>query len=1019
MARSRQKLDREVGRRSTERLLIFTNEEEQLWLWPEVRPSGGIRLVPHSYRVGQRNPALVQRLQRIQFRLDDEQNLTTLLVRERVRTAFNAEAVTKKFYNDISQQREALSLAITGLEGEDRDLYASILLDRLIFLYFIQQKGFLDDDREYLSHRLQQVREQHGPDRFFDFYRDFLVPLFHQALGSSRPEYTDNRIRELIGNVPYVNGGLFSEISLEKCNDIAVPDAAFEKVFAVFDSYRWHLDERSTGDSNEINPEVLGYILEQYINQKEQGAYYTADDITGYMAGLTIAGYFLDQMDDPAVWAVLRENPDRYVHEALQHGTNSFFGSLEPEDWIQSAYEVEATSEVGLPTEKVREVADRIRNYRRVRTCIHQGKIASVNAATSANLNIVQLAVDWLSEQTAPQTLWKAWNTLRTLRVLDPTCGSGAFLLAAMKVLQELYEAVFVGIAHHVATGMGIPDARLEAIAHEVTQKTSPEYYLRKTIALHNLYGVDIMQEAVEIARLRLFLALAATVEERTKLEPLPDLDMNIRCGNILVGCVSTDDLKQVYEGDMTVMQQLAGIDYKAQKLRDSYQKFQKAQHEKGEGKDDAVTVYKFSLQHDTEVLRDELNHLFSRADDQTSDWDFAQWKESHQPFHWIAEFPEATLAGGFNVVTGNPPFIAKKKVVPHLYQFHGFETDQAPDIYAPCMERSVGLLSRQGRFAMISPISLVSGLRFESLRRFLANKLTSRWVTVFDLRPDLLFGAAQVRPAITLGCTDKEGSELQTSNLRRWRKQYRPFLFATIRHSASCPIQEMNHVWPLIGDENASVMLQILQSSNRQMGHFVRKHGKYKVGRKAVMNRRFMTAFRIEPPCWIKTGNVPSQRIPQTTVKWMHFDRALHQQAAFLIFAGRFGHWLWTTIGDAFNITDSMLKWFPCDLDMLAPVSQQLANLAEQLDRAQMNAPMVDRNRNFIGGYDIGACRDITDEADQLIMNRLGVGEYWPTVLMLDNRIVKSERISATTDTQWLKAWTPTRGSWDPSMPE
>jgi len=1001
--------------------LIFTDAEEQLWLWPEARPSGGTRLVPHTYSVGQLNPALEQRLRRIEFRLDDEGDLTTLSVRERVRTAFNAEAITKRFYNDISQQREALSRAISGLEEEDhRQLYASILLDRLIFLYFIQQKGFLDDDREYLSNRLQRVRKQQGPDRFYDFYRDFLVPLFHQALGASQPEYADEEIRELIGDVPYVNGGLFSEIPLEKKNVVSVPDAAFEKVFAMFDQYRWHLDERPMGVKNEINPEVLGYILEQYINQKEQGAYYTADDITGYMAGCSIAGYFLNQMDDPSLWAILRENPDRYIHEAMRHGAQAdmFPENLVPAGWVSPEWEELAPAEVGLPTEKRREAADRIRTYRRVYIRIKEGKIECVNDAVTHNLNIMQLAVDWLSEQEAPSILYKAWNVLTALRVLDPTCGSGAFLLAAMKVLQDLYEAVFTAIEHHKATSDGIPDAVLVTIAAEAAKHSSSRYYLRKIIALHNLYGVDIMEEAVEIARLRLFLALAATVEERGRLEPLPDLDLNIRCGNILVGCISTDDLKELYAGDMTIAQALLGITDQAMLLRERYRQFQRAQNVPA---DATATVVKDSLQRDTDILRYELDRLFAKADSQETGWDLEQWRSSHKPFHWMAEFPEAILGSGFHVVLGNPPFIARKQVVPTQYQYAGFDTDQAPDIYAPCMERAASLLVQGGRFAMIAPISLVSGLRFAALRRVLAQKLPSRWIAVFDLRPDRLFGSAQVRPVITLGCADPEaqGSGLRTSNLRRWRKPYRSFLFATTRLSVSIPVPEMQHVWPLIGDEDASALLQILRDSPRSLGHYVTKHGRYKVGRKAVMNLRFMTAFLSEPPCWIKTGNRPGHRIPQTKVKWMGFAQARHQLAAFLICSGRLGHWLWTTIGDAFDVTDSMLRWFPCDLDRLAPVAAPLADLAARLDQAQRAAPMVDRNRHFVGGYDLGACRDITDEADQLMMAQWGVEEYWPTILMLDNRVVKSNRIGATTGRQWLRDWTPTRGPWDPSMPE
>lgn len=997
-------------------MLIFTDAQRQLWLWPERRASGGTRLVSHDYQAGQPNAALEQRLERIRFSLSEEDGLTPLAVRERVRTAFNAEKITNKFYKEVSGQKAELSQAISGLEGEDRQLYASILLDRLMFIYFIQQKGFLDNDREYLSHRLQKVRELQGPDRFYEFYRDFLVPLFHQGLGSSAPVYTDPVIRTLIGDVPYINGGIFSEIPMERDARISVPDAAFEKVFALFDQYRWHLDERHMGTGREINPEVLGYILEQYINQKEQGAYYTADDITGYMAGFAVTGYFLDQMADPSLWALLRADPDRYMPEAMRYGESEagFPENLMPADWVEPEWEEPAAAAEGLPTEKRREAADRIRTCRQVRDRIQQGTIACVNAATTANLDITQLAIDWLSTQISPKILWKAWQTLTSLRVLDPTCGSGAFLLAAMKVLQDLYEATFEAIQEHVDTSHGNPDIVLSAISNNAQRHSSRQYYLRKTIALHNLYGVDIMPEAVEIARLRLFLALAATVDERDNLEPLPDLDMNIRCGNILVGCVHTDDLQQLHAGDMTVMEKIFAIETEAVDLRGIYQKFQEAQGRKNGDATDA----KNRLHHKTENLRYQLDRLFSKADDQKAHWDFQQWQTSHQPFHWIAEFPEAILDGGFSVVIGNPPFIRKNKVVPGLYQFEGFETDNAPDIYAPCMERAVNLLERQGRFAMIAPIALVAGLKFKTTRHMMMRALSSCWITVFDLRPDKLFDA-QVRPAITIGCLEEGDNQLYTSNLRRWRPEYRPYLFATTRFSSSKPVEEMHDVWPLIGDEQAYDMLQVLQSSNRQLGEFICTYGRYQVGRKAIMNLRFMIAFLSEPPCWQRDSAGLCRRIPQTTVRWMRFDKELHQQAAFLLFAGRLGHLLWTFVSDAFNITNNMIKWFPCDLDRLASVSDQITDLAERLNEAQMNAPTVDRNKGFIGGYDISACRHITDEADQLIMEQLGVGCYWPSVLLLDNRIVKSTSGGSTTVYRWMRDWTPTRGPWDPSLPE
>ena len=520
------------------------------------------------------------------------------------------------------------------------------------------------------------------------------------------------------------------------------------------------------------------------------------------------------------------------------------------------------------------------------------------------------------------------------------------------------------------------------------------------------------MDEAVEITRLRLFLALAATVEARDRLEPFPDLDMNVRRGNILVGCINTDDLLAKRGGDWTVKEQLQAVNARAQALRDDYRLFQAAQREQ---MGDDVAEFKQHLQQDMQALAHDLDRLYAHADNQKEGWDIENWRLSHHPFHWLAEFPEAILAGGFSVVLGNPPFIRRSKID---YQVEGFETQHAPDIYALCMERAASLLLRRARLALIAPISLVSGLRFEGLRQCLERLLPMRWISTFDLRPDKLF-QAQVCPVITVGCAGEESTGFYSSNLRRWRVEYRPYLFQTVCHAVSEPVSAIKHVWPLIGDNGASAMLRELQASDRRIEHSVSRNGKYRVGRKAVRNRRFLTAFLTEPPCWKKVGSEPGERIPQTMIDWLGFDKPFHQHAAFLIFAGRFGHLIWTFIGDAFHVTDSMLKSFPCDLDRLASIADQLAQYACLLDQAQINAPMVDSNRNLIGGFDLEKCRNITDKSDPLIMERLGVGRYWPSVLLLDNRIVKSGRQSSTTERRWPKHWTPTKGSWDPSMPE
>src|SRR5207237_744705 len=110
---------------------------------------------------------------------------------------------------------------------------------------------------------------------------------------------------------------------------IDIADEAFERLFAFFEAYQWHLDERPLRADNEINPDVLGYIFEKYINQKQMGAYYTKEDITAYIAQNTVLPLLLDAAEkkfasdfrpDGPVWRLLRDDPDRYLYPAVRQG---------------------------------------------------------------------------------------------------------------------------------------------------------------------------------------------------------------------------------------------------------------------------------------------------------------------------------------------------------------------------------------------------------------------------------------------------------------------------------------------------------------------------------------------------------------------------------------------------------------------------------------------------------------------------------------------------------------------------
>ena len=338
----------------------------------------------------------------------------------------------------------------------DRDWYASLMLNRMMFVYFVQKQGFLDGDLDYLRNRLGMVQRQNGGGRFQRFYRLFLLRLFHEGLGQPEAQRAPD-LAALLGKVPFLNGVLFDVHDLERANpDISIPDAAFERVFEFFDGYRWHLDERPYMEDNEINPDVLGYIFEKYVNQKQMGAYYTKEDITGYISRNTVIPFLFDAAKkecpvafrpDSGVWRLLREDPDRYVYPAVGHGITWNARQPKAPEYLDAPFylpdeidagindvsqrgdwNVLAPDNYALPTETWCEVVVRRTRYREIRDKLAAGEVREVNDLITLNLDIEQFARDVIAQSEEPELLRAFWHAMRDVSVLDPTCGSGAFL---------------------------------------------------------------------------------------------------------------------------------------------------------------------------------------------------------------------------------------------------------------------------------------------------------------------------------------------------------------------------------------------------------------------------------------------------------------------------------------------------------------------------------------------------------------------------------------------------------------
>ena len=318
-----------------------------------------------------------------------------------------------------------------------------------------------------------------------------------------------------------------------------------------------------------------------------------------------------------------------------------------------------------LPTETWREHVERRQRYAEVRAKLAGGDVAAINDLITYNLDIERFAQDVIAGSEGPELVRAFWKAVNAVSILDPTCGSGAFLFAAVNILEPLYNACLdamrgflddldrSGHKHRLDT---LRDFR--AVLDQVADHASERYFILKSIIIQNLYGVDIMEEAVEICKLRLFLKLVSQLERYDQIEPLPDIDFNVRAGNTLIGFTSREAVQRTLSADLVGQLSLPRIKEQAETADRAFQHFRAMQIEPQEDVG-ALAERKSELRKRLDHLRQELDEYLA-ADygvKVKSGNAFRRWRESHQPFHWFVEFYGVMHEGGFDVIIGNPPY--------------------------------------------------------------------------------------------------------------------------------------------------------------------------------------------------------------------------------------------------------------------------------------------------------------------------------------------------------------------------
>lgn len=587
-AKTRAAIHKETAKLYHENLLIFVDSQrsQSLWYWVK-REDGKTYPREHSYFRAQPGDLFLSKLGSMVVdisELDESGRLAIVEVATRLKKALDIEHVTRKFYAEFQQEHIAFLEYIKGIDDErDRRWYASVMLNRLMFVYFLQKKYFINNgDDLYLQNKLAESRKR-GRDLY---YSEFLTTLFFE--GFAKPEAERGpEARSLLGTIKYLNGGLFLEHRIElDWKRINISDKAFDNLFALFGRYSWNLNDTPGGEDNELNPDVLGYIFEKYINQKAFGAYYTRPEITEYLCERTIHKLILDRVNKPAISGALPARQFESIAEMLMN----------------------------LDAQLCRELIN---------------------------------------------------DVLPDLRLLDPACGSGAFLVSAMRTLIGVYSAVIGRIKF-------LSDSNLTRWLKEIEREHDPAYFIKKKIITDNLFGVDIMEEAVEIAKLRLFLALVASAQTVDQLEPLPNIDFNILAGNSLIGLMHVDghDFDKRHAQGHLFVKPYREVLAEKNRLIENYRHTASYADDLRELRDSIDEKKKEAAGTLNDILLNSFVSLGIKFEEAT--WDDAKKKEGKpkkrglkiedietlSPFHWGYEFDQIiNERGGFDAIITNPPW--------------------------------------------------------------------------------------------------------------------------------------------------------------------------------------------------------------------------------------------------------------------------------------------------------------------------------------------------------------------------
>ncbi len=520
------------------------------------------------------------------------------------------------------------------------------------------------------------------------------------------------------------------------------------------------------------------------------------------------------------VWSFLRESGDTYIFDAVKKGKDEKIpdeiaigiDTTKPNLLERRSHWNERTPEaLALPTEIWRETIERLQRYQTIKDKITNGEITEINDFITYNLDIRQFVQDLLAKTEDHLFVKHFYAQLQKVTILDPTCGSGAFLFAALNILEPLYEICIERMQEWQEQNPNLFKEELEELQGKY--RSNIRYYIYKNIILRNLYGVDIMVEATEIAKLRLFLKMVAVVDVNPRdpnlgLDPLPDIDFNIRCGNTLVGYATAEEL----ENDLKFGDMFANMEFKDKVHTEmdivarAYSTFKKVQLEQSSDLETFRNAKK-ELKERLKKLDDLLNRRLYASTVSGGTLKYEAWLKSHQPFHWLAEYYDIINGnGGFDVIIGNPPYV-EISITIKQYKLNGYKTINCGNLYACVYERSQTISRTNSFIGMIVQLPIVCTDRMVQAQKLLLKR--NSWTLTFDDRPGKLFDDLQ-HIRVTVFLTTGNKPKVFTTKYNRWYSECRHNVFKTLTMVKHEDVENINSILKIGNEIARKVMSRI-----------------------------------------------------------------------------------------------------------------------------------------------------------------------------------------------------------------